>query len=156
MHAVISASDGVVAVVSVEPEGGVDAVVVEEVVAADVEESVGEGVDPEDSEGKKGAHRARAADACPRSAAIALWALETRCWALARPWSAPAAECPDGLATLGLAVGVDVRAGVALGELLAVVLAVWSDSRVASAWARAAFAAVTALVSGRGSRVARL
>ena len=124
---------------------------------------VGEVVGAEDggSEGKSGAHCVRTAVARRRSAVTALWALVTRSCAAARVWFALAPDRPDGLVTRAPVVGV-VRlsvAFVAVVELVgvaAVVVVVWSDSRVAFAWARAASALVTALVSGLGSRVARV
>jgi hypothetical protein len=135
-----------------------------------VAEVVGEGTEGDDAEGKNGAHRARAAEACWRSAVMAFWALVTRCWACARLWFVPAPEAPEALATRGVVVVVGtgvVRAVAAvpfeplalpepLAVLVAVVAALWSDSRLALALAKFAFAAVTALLSGAGSRPARV
>ena len=120
------------------------------------------GAEDDGSEGKNGAHCARTAVARRRSAVTALWALVTRSCAAARVWFALAPDRPDGLVTRAPVVGV-VRVGVAfvavvelVGVAAVVVAVVWSDSRVAFAWARAASALVTALVSGLGSRVARV
>jgi hypothetical protein len=95
----------------------------------------------------------------------------------------PAPLRPDGPATRGVVVGVAVATGVETGvlavatelpleppvppvppvavaavvvvvEAVAVVVVLWSDSRVALALARDAFADMTALRSGAGSRVA--
>ena len=189
----ISASDGVdvlavvvevgVAVdvgvlVGVEPLVDVDVGVPVVVVVGDGADAVGEALGVGDSDGKKGAHCASAADACRRSAVMARCALATRCWAWAR--LVPAPLRPDGPATRGLVVGAAVAAGVEtgvvamarevpLGPLVplvplvplapfvvvaAVVVALWSDSRVALALAREAVAEMTALCSGVGSRVA--
>ena len=178
----IAASDGVavfvdgVAVVVVSV--GVAEVVelpVGAVVVDDVAEVVGEGPEGDDAEGKNGTHRARATEARWRSAVMAFWALVTRRWARARLCFAPAPERPEVLEAWGVAVGVAVGTGVEMGvaavppeplalfelfepfALLVVdVVALWSDSRVALALARVAFAAVTALLSGAGSRVARV
>ena len=107
---------------------------------------------------------------------MAFWALATRFWTWLRLWPWPPPDRRDGTVTRGLVV--DAAAGVvatpelpALPVLLELpvplvpVLApeplvadaevVWSDSRVAFARARAAWAAVTALRSGAGSMVAR-
>jgi len=102
-------------------------------------------------------HCVRASVACRRSAAIALWDLVTSFWAAARLWFALVLDRPDGLATRGLVDGVTVGVGVGVGVVLvAAVAALWSDSRVALAWARAASASKTALLSGLGSRLARV
>jgi hypothetical protein len=90
----------------------------------------------------------------------ALWTLVTRSCAAAMVWFALAPDRPDGLVTRAPVVGV-VRFSVAFVALVepvgvAAVVVVWSDFRVAFAWARAASALVTALVSGLGSRVARV
>ena len=196
----ISASDGVdvlvvvvevgVAVdvgvlVGVEPlvdvDVGADVVAAEDAEAVgDGADAVGEAVEVGDSDGKKGAHRASAADACRRSAVMARCALVTRCWAWAR--LVPAPLCPDGPATRGVVVGVVVATGVAVATgvktgvvaaardeplvppvppvavaavvVVAVVVVLWSDSRVALALARDALAEMTAPRSGTGSRVA--
>jgi hypothetical protein len=75
----------------------------------------------------------------------------------------PEPDRPAGLVTRGLVVGV-VGAGVSAvavvappvsAVLFAVVVVVWSDSNVAAALARFAFAAVTALCNGRGLMVDR-
>jgi len=125
------------------------------------------------TDGKNGAHCARAAEARPRSAVTMRWALDAFFCARARPWAAPAPDpVPDGLPARGLAVVVEaalvgalvgVVVVVVLPVVLAVVLAVvevlaalWSDSRVAWAWASAALASVTALRRGAGSTVARI
>jgi len=118
------------------------------------------GAEDDGSEGKNGAHCARTAVARRRSAVTALWVLATRSCAAARVWFALAPDRPDGLVTRAPVVGV-VRVGVAFVAVVepvdvAAVVVVWSDSRVAFAWARAASALVTALVSGLGSRVARV
>jgi len=118
--------------------------------------------------GKNGIQEVRAADAWPRSAAIALWALATRCWAWTRLLLAPAPGRPVGVATRGLISGVAVAAGVTVVAtvvpvapvpppvpLEAAVVAPWSDSKVALALARVAWAATTELRSGPGSMVAK-
>jgi hypothetical protein len=157
---------GVVSVALLGPEPLVDSsgVVPGPLVEDEKEESFGVGLDP-DPDGKNGAHRARAEVACRRSVAIVCWALVTRFWAVARPWLVDATDRPDELAR-GLAPGVVValafdvagRACVAARAfvVLVVVVGLWSDSRVALALARDARAAVTALRSGAGSRVARV
>jgi hypothetical protein len=151
-------------VVAVGPLVDVDVAVV--VVVGDGAEAVGEALGVVDSDGKKGAHCASAADACLRSAVMACCALVTRSWAWARLLPAPLR--PDGPATRGLVVGVAVATGVDTGVVAAareaalvrpvvvaaVVVALWSDSRVALALAREAVAEMTALCSGVGSRVA--
>jgi hypothetical protein len=154
-------------VVAVGPLVDVDVAVV--VVVGDGAEAVGEALGVVDSDGKKGAHCASAADACLRSAVMACCALVTRSWAWARLLPAPLR--PDGPATRGLVVGVAVATGVETGVVAmarevplvplgppvvvaAVVVALWSDSRVALALAREAVAEMTALCSGVGSRVA--
>jgi hypothetical protein len=152
--------------VGVGPLVDVDVGVAVDVVAAEDAEAVGDGADVV---GKKGAHCASAADACRRSVVMACCALVTRCWAWAR--LVPAPFRPDGPATRGLVVGVAVATGVETGVVavarevplvpfvppvvvVAVVVALWSDSRVALALAREAVAEMTALCSGVGSRVA--
>jgi hypothetical protein len=75
----------------------------------------------------------------------------------------PAPDRPDGLATRGLIVGVAVR-GVTVVALavppvlplvfVAGVVVVWSDSKVAFALARDAWAAVTLRRNGTGSMAA--
>jgi hypothetical protein len=126
------------------------------------EEASGVGLDP-DPDGKNGAHCARAEVACPRSAAIVRWALVTCFWAVARPWLADATdrELARGLVpgvVVALAFGVAGCACVAARAfvVLVVVVGFWSDSRLARALARDARAAITALRSGAGSRVARV
>ena len=167
--------------VGVEPlvdvEVGVGVVVAEDAEAvgegADV---VGEAVEVVDSDGKNGAHCASAADARRRSAVMARCALVTRCWAWARPVPAPLR--PDGPVTRGLVVGATVATGVETGvvavarelplelpvpplavsavvAVVAFVVVLWSDSRVALALARDALAEMTAPRSGTGSRVAK-
>jgi len=166
--------------VGVEPlvdvDVGVDVVAAEDAEAVgDGADAVGEALEVVDSDGKKGAHCASAADACRRSAVMARCALVTRCWAWAR--LVPAPLRPDGPATRGLVVGAAVTTGVETGVVAmarevplvplvplvpfvplvvvaAVVVALWSDSRVALALAREAVAEMTALCSGVGSRVA--
>jgi hypothetical protein len=157
--------------VGVEPlvdlDVGVDVVAAEDAEAVgDGADAVGEALEVVDSDGKKGAHCASAADACRRSAMMASCALVTRCWAWAR--LVPAPLLPDGPATRGLVVGAAVATGVETGVVAmarevplvplvvvaAVVVALWSDSRVALALAREAVAEMTALCSGVGSRVA--
>jgi hypothetical protein len=155
--------------VGVGPLVDVDVGVAVDVVAAEDAEAVGDGADVV---GKKGAHCASAADACRRSVVMACCAIVTRCWAWVR--LVPAPFRPDGPATRGLVVGVAVATGVETGVLAverevplvplvplvppvvvaAVVVAFWSDSRVALALAREAVAEMTALRSGVGSRVA--
>ena len=56
---------------------------------------------------------------------------------------------------MAVGAGVGAAAGV-VAVLVEAVAALWSDSRVALAWARAASASKTALVSGLGSRLARV
>ena len=157
--------------VGVEPlvdvDVGVDVVAAEDAEAVgDGADAVGEALEVVDSDGKKGAHCASAADACRRSAVMARCALVTPCWAWAR--LVPAPLLPDGPATRGLVVGAAVATGVETGVVAmarevplvplvvvaAVVVALWSDSRVALALAREAVAEMTALCSGVGSRVA--
>jgi len=151
-QALTAASDGPVGV----PVGGVVAVPVGVVVVVVVA-----GV----TDGKNGAHCARAAEARPRSAVTMRWALDAFFCARARPWAAPAPDpVPDGLPARGLAVVVEAAlVGALVGVVVVVVLAVvevlaalWSDSRVAWAWASAALASVTALRRGAGSTVARI
>ena len=77
----------------------------------------------------------------------------------------PAPDRPDGLVTRGLIVGVAVRPGVTvvalavppvlLLVLVAGVVVLWSDSRVAFALARDAWAVVTLGRNGTGSMVAK-
>jgi len=157
--------------VGVEPlvdvDVGVDVVAAEDAEAVgDGADAVGEALEVVDSDGKKGAHCASASDACRRSAVMARCALVTRFWAWAR--LVPAPLLPDGPATRGLVVGAAVATGVETGVVAmarevplvplvvvaAVVVALWSDSRVALALAREAVAEMTALCSGVGSRVA--
>lgn len=160
--------------VGVEPlvdvDVGVDVVAAEDAEAVgDGADAVGEALEVVDSDGKKGAHCASAADACRRSAVMARCALVTRCWAWAR--LVPAPLLPDGPATRGMVVGAAFATGVETGVVAmarevplvplvplvvvaAVVVALWSDSRVALALAREAVAEMTALCSGVGSRVA--
>ena len=159
--------------VGVEPLVDVDVGVPVVVVVGDGADAVGEALGVGDSDGKKGAHCASAAEACRRSAVMACCALATRCWAWAR--LVPAPLRPDGPATRGLVVGAAVGAGVETGVVVmarevppvpfvpleplvvvaAVVVALWSDSRVAVALAREAVAEMTALCSGVGLRVAK-
>jgi len=167
----------------VDVEVGVGVVVAEDAEAvgegADVvgegADVVGEAVEVVDSDGKNGAHCASAADARRRSAVMARCALVTRCWAWARPVPAPLR--PDGPVTRGLVVGATVATGVETGvvavarelplelpvpplavsavvAVVAFVVVLWSDSRVALALARDALAEMTAPRSGTGSRVA--
>ena len=163
--------------VGVEPvvdvDVGVDVVATEDAEAVgDGADAVGEALEVVDSDGKKGAHCASASDACRRSAVMARCALVTPCWAWAR--LVPAPLLPDGPATRGLVVGAAVATGVETGVVAmarevplvplvpfvplvvvaAVVVALWSDSRVALALAREAVAEMTALCSGVGSMVA--
>jgi hypothetical protein len=168
--------------VGVGPLVDVDVGVAVDVMASEDAEAVGEGADVVgetvevvDSDGKNGAHCASAADARRRSAVMARCALVTRCWAWARP--VPAPLLPDGPATRGLVVGAAVATGVETGvvavarelplelpvpplavaavvAVVAFVVVLWSDSRVALALARDALAEMTALRSGTGSRVA--
>jgi hypothetical protein len=160
--------------VGVEPvidvDVGVDVVAAEDAEAVgDGADAVGEALEVVDSDGKKGAHCASASDACRRSAVMARCALVTLCWAWAR--LVPAPLLPDGPATRGLVVGAAVATGVETGVVAmarevplvplvplvvvaTVVVALWSDSRVALALAREAVAEMTALCSGVGSRVA--
>ena len=163
----ICAADGVV-VVEVPvgdrpPEDGGPVVVGDgTVVDVDVLEGVPDGAD---ADGKNGTHRAKAVEARPRSAVMALWALVTPPWAAVRPWPGPAPDRPDGLVTRGLMVAVGVLLALAVPPVLAVpevlplalvadVDAVWSDSSVAFVLARDAWSVVTALRSGTGSSVA--
>lgn len=174
----ISASDGVDVLgvvvevgVAVDVEEAVDVAVdvAVAVVVAEDAEAVGEAVEVVDSDGKKGAQSASAADDRRRSAVMACCATVTRCWAWARLVLAPFP--PVGPATRGLVAGVAVATGVETGvvvvarEVLLVplvplvppvaVAVLWSDSRVALALARDALAEMTALRSGVGSRVAK-
>jgi hypothetical protein len=159
---------GVEALVDVDV--GVDMVAAGDAEAVgDGTDAVGEALEVVDPDGKKGAHCASAVDACRRSAVMARCALVTRFWAWAR--LVPAPLLPDGPATRGLVVGAAVATGVETGVVAmarevplvplvplvvvaAVVVALWSDSRVALALAREAVAEMTALCSGVGSRVA--
>jgi hypothetical protein len=158
-QALIAASDGPVGV----PVGAVVAVPVGVVVVV-VVAGVGTGA----TDGKNGAHCARAAEVRPRSAVTMAWALDAFFCARARPWAAPAPDpVPDGLPARELVVVAEAAlvgalVGVVVVVVLPVVLAVvevlaalWSDSKAALAWASAAWAAVTALRRGLGSRVAR-
>ena len=157
---------GVGPLVHVDVGVAVDVVIGEgaDVVAEGVE-VVGEAPEVGDSDGKNGPHCASAADACWRSVVTACCALVTRCWARAR--LVPVPDRPDGPAARGVVVGVAVATGVETGVVAvplvpfvplvvvaAVVVALWSDSRVALALAREAVAEMTALCSGVGSRVA--
>jgi hypothetical protein len=167
-QALIAASDAVVVVVVVADVVGSappteDGLVV--VVAGDVEDGVGVAPAERGPDGKNGRHCASAADACPRSAEMALWAFVALCWAWARLWPVPVPDRPDGLVTRGLIVGVAVRPGVTvvalavppvlLLVLVAGVVVLWSDSRVAFALARDAWAVVTLRRNGTGSMVAK-
>jgi hypothetical protein len=166
--------------VGVGPLVDVDVGVAVDVVASEDAEAVGEGADVVgeavevvEPDGRNGAHCASAADARRRSVVMARCALVTRCWAWARPVPAPVR--PDGPATRGLVVGAAVATGVetgvvagarelplelpvpplAVGAVVAFVVVLWSDSRVALALARDALAETTARRSGVGSRVAK-
>ena len=184
-QALISASDGVdvlAVVVGVAVDVGVlvgvgllvevDVGVAVDVVDAEDGEADGEALEVVDADGKNGSHCASAADARRRSVVMARCAAVTRCWAWAR--LVPAPLCPDAPATRGVVVGVAVATGVETGVVaaardeplvppvavaevvvVAVVVVLWSDSRVALALARDALAEITALRSGTGSRVAR-